>query len=100
MKKLAVPVKPSSMDRVPPQQAGQNPQGDAEVQAASGLDHGDHGQHQNSIPAEAVDYVADLHPQVGAHNGGHNKQQQHKPGDNQPGRSKAFDHALDAAFSL
>ena len=31
------------------QQAGQNPQGDAEVQAASGLDHGDHGQHQNSI---------------------------------------------------
>lgn len=70
------------------QQAGHDAQRQAEVQAAAGMDHGNHGQHQNGVPAEAVDGIGDLGGQIGAHDRGGDKQQQQEARDDDAGSPK------------
>ena len=55
------------------------------------MDHGNHGQHQNGVPAEAVDGIGDLGGQIGAHDRGGDKQQQQEARDDDAGQSEIID---------
>ena len=73
-----------------PEKARDDAEGQAEVEAAAGVDHRHHREHHDGVPAEAVDGVADLRPEVRAHKGGRDEQQQQEARDDQSRQAEAF----------
>ena len=76
------------------EQPGDDAERQTEVQPAAGVNHRHHGKNQNRVPAESVDSVADLGPEVRPDKGGRNKQQQQEAGDDQTRQAEALDHFL------
>ena len=65
--------------------------GDTEVQAAAGVHHGHHSQHQDGVPAEAVEHVGDLGREVRPGDGSHNEEEDQESRDDESGQAVGID---------
>ena len=72
------------------QKTGDDAEGQTEVQSAAGVDHRHHGQHHDGVPAEAVDGVADLGPEIRAYEGRRDKQEQQEGCNNESRQAEVF----------
>ena len=80
------------------QKARDDTERQAEVEAAAGVDHRDHRQHHDGVPAKAVDNVADLRCEVHARERHEHEHQQQKAGDDHAGDAVAVDHLAEPAL--
>ena len=62
------------------------------------MDHRDHCQHHDGVPAKAVDNVADLRCEVHARERHEHEHQQQKAGDDHAGDAVAVDHLAEPAL--
>ena len=80
------------------QQAGDDAQGQSEVQSAARVHHGYHRQNHYRVPAETVDCVTDLCGEIRPHHGRQDEQRQKESGDDHSGKAEIMNEFRDFAF--